>query len=349
MTEPTKLLADAVFEGGGVKGIGLVGAVSYAEEIGYRWVNLAGTSAGAIVAALIAAGYTGRELKEVLNHLDYMRLRDTDLIDRVPLLGPLASLIIEKGIYEGDFFLKWMRDLLDRKHVRTFRDLVMQEYKDDPKYRYKLRVIASDISHGCLLALPQDIESYGIAPDDLEVAFAVRMSMSTPFFYEPVKLENKKTREVSYIVDGGVLSNFPIWLFDTEGGIPEWPTLGFKLVEPGEENPIPHAVRGPVSLLTALFATMMEAHDARYIKDEHFVRTIPIPTLGVGTTEFDISRERSEALYESGRKAAAKFFTEWDFDSYVAKYRTCTCSPSASSGKETVGRGLRLRNSADCV
>ena len=36
MTEPTKLLADAVFEGGGVKGIGLVGAVAYAEEIGYR-------------------------------------------------------------------------------------------------------------------------------------------------------------------------------------------------------------------------------------------------------------------------------------------------------------------------
>ena len=340
MTEPTKLLADAVFEGGGVKGIGLVGAVAYAEEIGYRWVNLAGTSAGAIVAALIAAGYTGRELKEILNHLDYMRLRDTDLLDRVPLLGPLASLIIEKGIYEGDFFLKWMRDLLDRKHIHTFRDLVMQEYKDDPKYRYKLRVIASDISHGRLLALPQDIESYGIAPDDLEVAFAVRMSMSTPFFYEPVKLENKKTREVSYIVDGGVLSNFPIWLFDNEGSIPEWPTLGFKLVEPGEENPIPHAVRGPIGLLTALFATMMEAHDARYIKDGHFVRTIPIPTLGVGTTEFDIPRDRSEALYESGRSAAARFFAEWDFDSYVAKYR---------SGKGAVSRGLRLRNSANCV
>ena len=51
------LKADAVFEGGGVKGIGLVGAVAFAEEKGYRWVNLAGTSAGAIVAALLAAGY----------------------------------------------------------------------------------------------------------------------------------------------------------------------------------------------------------------------------------------------------------------------------------------------------
>ena len=67
---------------------------------------------------------------------------------------------------------------------------------------------------------------------------------------------------------------------------------------------------------------MMEAHDARYIKDEHFARTIPIPTLGVRTTEFDITRERSEALYESGRQAAEGFPAKWDFADYVAKYRT---------------------------
>ena len=53
--EPLKI--DAVFEGGGVKGIGLVGAVAVTEEKGYQFENLAGTSAGAIVAALIAAGY----------------------------------------------------------------------------------------------------------------------------------------------------------------------------------------------------------------------------------------------------------------------------------------------------
>jgi NTE family protein len=41
---------------------------------------------------------------------------------------------------------------------------------------------------------------------------------------------------------------------------------------------------------------MMEAHDVRYIRDENFVRTIPIPTLGVKTTDFDLSREKSEAL-----------------------------------------------------
>lgn len=326
------LLADAVFEGGGVKGIGLVGAVAVAEERGYQWVNVAGTSAGAIVAALVAAGYTGAEMKEILNELDYNRFKDTSLLDRIPFIGPVTSVIFEKGIYEGKFFENWMRGLLRKKNIHTFNDLVLEEYKDDERYRFKLRVIASDISRGRLLILPQDIADFGIRPKDLNVAAAIRMSMSIPFFFEPVTLRNMKTNQVSYIVDGGLLSNFPVWLFDAEGGIPDWSTFGFKLVEPEEGTP--HRVRGPVSLLAALFSTMMEAHDARYIEDAQFVRTIPIPTLGVGTTEFDISREKSEALYQSGREAAEKFFATWNFADYVDKYRR---------GKSRLERGIRLR------
>lgn len=326
------LLADAVFEGGGVKGIGLVGAVAVAEERGYQWVNVAGTSAGAIVAALVAAGYTGAEMKEILNELDYNRFKDTSLLDRIPFIGPVTSVIFEKGIYEGKFFENWMRGLLRKKNIHTFNDLVLEEYKDDERYRFKLRVIASDISRGRLLILPQDIADFGIRPKDLNVAAAIRMSMSIPFFFEPVTLRNMKTNQVSYIVDGGLLSNFPVWLFDAEGGIPDWSTFGFKLVEP--EEGAPHRVRGPVSLLAALFSTMMEAHDARYIEDAQFVRTIPIPTLGVGTTEFDISREKSEALYQSGREAAEKFFATWNFADYVDKYRR---------GKSRLERGIRLR------
>ncbi len=327
-----RLKADAVFEGGGVKGIGLAGAVAVAEEKGYQWVNVAGTSAGAIIAALVAAGYTGTEMKSILDELDYNRFKDTSLLDRVPFVGPMASLIFEKGIYEGRFFENWMRNLLQEKNIETFSDLVREEYKGDKRYRFKLTVIASDITRGRLLVLPQDMADFGIRPEDFNVAAAIRMSMSIPFFFEPVKLRNMKTNEVSYVVDGGVLSNFPVWLFDTEGGIPEWPTFGFKLVEPEEGTP--HRVRGPISLLAALISTMAEAHDARYIEDAQFVRTIPIPTLGVGTTEFDITKEKSEALYQSGKQAAEKFFENWDFGQYVNKYR---------QGKPPPSRGVRVR------
>ncbi|MCI0527831.1 MAG: patatin-like phospholipase family protein, partial [Nitrospira sp.] len=103
--------ADAVFEGGGVKGIGLVGALSVAESKGYVWENVAGTSAGAIVAALVAAGYEASELKKIIGSLDYNRFKDKGAVDRIPLFGPLVSLLSEKGIYEGNFLEDWMRDL----------------------------------------------------------------------------------------------------------------------------------------------------------------------------------------------------------------------------------------------
>ena len=67
---------DAVFEGGGVKGIGLAGAVSVLDEHGYTFENVAGTSAGAIVAALVAAGYTAAELKDTVSAIDYGKFED---------------------------------------------------------------------------------------------------------------------------------------------------------------------------------------------------------------------------------------------------------------------------------
>ncbi len=109
MNTKNNLMANAVFEGGGVKGVGFVGAIAVAEERDYQWVNIAGTSAGAIVAALLAAGYSAAEMKEIMDELDYNRLEDTSLVDRVPLVGPVVSVIFEKSIYEGKFFESWMR------------------------------------------------------------------------------------------------------------------------------------------------------------------------------------------------------------------------------------------------
>ena len=68
--------------------------------------------------------------------------------------------------------------------------------------------------------------------------------------------------------------------------------------------------------------TMMEAHDRLYVEQADFARTIPIPTLGVGTTEFDITPDRAAALYQSGRDAAADFLDHWDFDAYIRAYRS---------------------------
>ena len=325
--------ADLVFEGGGVKGIGLAGALSMLEEREYRPQNIAGTSAGAITAALLAAGYSADELREIIITLDYRQFQDRAWEDKVPLIERSLSMLLDLGLYEGDRFLEWIRERLEAKGVRTFADLVHDEFADDPRYRSRLQVIASDVTKHELLVLPRDAPKLGIEPDDLDVALAVRMSMSIPVFFEPVRLVNPKTGDVHVIVDGGMLSNYPVWLFDAAAGEPpEWPTFGLLLVEPKPEIPIgarlPQAKmngKGPgavIDYVKALAQTMMEAHDRLYVEQANYARTIAIPTLGVGTTEFDLSKERALALYDSGRWAAEKFLDKWDFDAYIAEFRT---------------------------
>ncbi|EKQ67863.1 putative esterase of the alpha-beta hydrolase superfamily [Leptolyngbyaceae cyanobacterium JSC-12] len=313
---------DAVFEGGGVKGIGLVGAVAVIEENGYTFENVAGTSAGAIVASLIAAGYKANDIKDILLNLDFNQLMDEDWEDKIPIVGKFVSLIHEKGIYEGKFFENLIRGLLKEKGITTFKDLIIEKCKDNPRYRYKLQVIASDLTTGRMLVLPGDYRKFGTDPkyhpDNMDVALAIRMSMSIPFFFEPVQLKDE-SGQTHYIVDGGVLSNYPVWLFDDGTSNPDWPTFGYSLVDPDQNKP--HDVNGPISMLKALFSTMMEAHDARYIESKDFVRTIPIPTIGVGTTDFDLSREKKLALYESGKEAARKFLKQWDFEKYKQEFR----------------------------
>ncbi len=324
---------DLVFEGGGVKGIGLAGAVETLERSGYVPQNLAGTSAGAISAALLAAGYSAAELKEIVIGLDYRQFEDRGWEDRVPLAGRSLSMLLDLGLYEGDRFLEWIRELLERKGVRTFADLVHPEFADDPRFRSRLQVIASDVTTHELLVLPRDARKLGIEPDTLEVALAVRMSMSIPVFFEPVKFEEPESKRTHLIVDGGMLSNFPVWLFDCDDGVPEWPTFGLLLVEPTPSVSIAERIpskglahtSGPLAVIDyvrAMAQTMMEAHDRLYVEQASYARTIPIPTLGVGTTEFDLSEERALALYDSGRAAAAKFLSTWDFDAYIEEFRT---------------------------
>lgn len=313
--------ADAIFEGGGVKAFGMLGALYEAERRGYTWVNVAGTSAGAIIASLVAAGYSAAEIKELVWELDFSQFKDKGWLDRIPYVGLALSLWFENGLYEGKYLENWIRDKLAAKGVNTFKDLVLKEFENDPRCRYKLIVIATDVSRRKLLRLPYDVKDYNINPDDLEVYKAVRMSASLPFFYEPYKLsyiDSERRRKLSYIIDGGVLSNFPVWLFDGDE-VPQWPTFGFKIVEPDETKAF--RINNPFDLFKAILSTMMEAHDKLHELDpKSSVRTISIPSLGVKTTDFETIHRYKNDLFQSGVQAAVNFFEGWNFESFKIKY-----------------------------
>jgi NTE family protein len=312
--------ADLVLEGGGVKGIGLVGALAVLEERGWEPDCVAGASAGAITAALLAAGYSAEELREMLLELDFRKFEDRAWEDKLPA-GEILSIIKDKGVFEGDYLHGWMSGLLSAKGIRTFADLHNSAEEENERRRYRLRVIASDVTGRRLLALPQDAKHIDLEPDELNVADAVRMSMSIPLYFEPVSVNGH------LVVDGGLLSNFPVWLFDSQGRKPRWPTFGLLLVEPEPRKSVAHRLDkakdpGLIDFLKAMAQTVIEAHDRLYVEQANFARTIPIPTLGVRTTQFNLSRERALELYESGRAAAKDFLTRWDMDEYVERYRS---------------------------
>jgi NTE family protein len=173
-----------------------------------------------------------------------------------------------------------------------------------------LRVIASDISNGQMMVLPDDLGKYGIIPGSFSIAKAIRMSCSIPYFFEPVKL--RSVEGVNILVDGGVLSNFPIWLFDKEDGQKLRPVLGVKL-SPSVYEHEKHRIGNAVQLFSALFETMKDAHDARYISKRHAKNIIFIPTDGVFSIEFQLTNEKKQALYELGRQQAKQFFSSWSY------------------------------------
>ncbi len=307
------MLINAVFEGGGVKGIAIVGAIHAVEQYGFGFNELAGTSSGAIIASLLAAGYTSEQIKQVILATPFQQFIQQK--SRF-WFGSSIRLLVKKGLYSGDPLEQWLYELLAKKGIYTFSDL-------PPR---KLRIIASDISDGRLMVLPDDLPRYDIDPSTFLISRAVRMSTSIPYFFEPVLIRKKKQLPI-YVVDGALLSNFPLWIFDKEHMDSDRqaraiiPSIGFQLV--GKLEQVPRRIIGPVTMFYALFSTMMEAHDERYIEDENRYRTIKIPTLGVRTTQFDLSDEVSMRLFESGYGAGKKFCEQWSVSAYqkgFAKY-----------------------------
>lgn len=213
---------DGVFSGGGVKGVALAGAYEALEEKGFRFARLAGTSAGAVIAAFIASGYSSKEIHALIEEVDGERLLD-QRYSFLPLkMLQWVSIYWRLGLFKGDTLEKWIADLLRAKGVRVFGDLK----------KGSLRLIASDLTNGTMIVLPDDLVRYGLNPDMFPVARAVRMSCSIPYFFEPIKL--KTDTGTATVVDGGVLSNFPIWLFSKER---KRPVIGVTLAPNERERP----------------------------------------------------------------------------------------------------------------
>jgi NTE family protein len=307
----------AVFEGGGVKGIGHAGAALALEQAGYVFRSVAGSSAGAICASLLAAGYTGAELENILKTLNFKKFKQS----RFGAIGNIFSTIFAFGAHKTRYFENWIYDLLSKKGVVTFGDLPAG----------KLKITASDVTAQRLLVLPDDLTKFGISPGTFPVALAVTMSMSIPLFFRPQKLK-ATTGATHYIVDGGLLSNYPIWILDKGTGAPPVPVFGLRFADDGGHEKAGGGRVGFLEYTKDIVNTALEAHDTGYIYNVagDSARTITIPVTvningkkkKISATDFDITAQETDGMFDNGYYAAKSFISSFNFADWVKRYRS---------------------------
>lgn len=328
------LTADLVLSGGGVRFIGLVGAVVALMDAGYSVQRLSGVSGGSVVGTILAAAAQGDQLtaaqvKELALSVPLDSWRDTDL--PVPLLGAAYGFLRDSGLYRGDVAHDWIRGELANLGVRTWGDLAYDHDNLLAERRYRAVVTVTDVTTGQLVRLPWDYRRvYGLDPDEQSVADAVRASMSVPFFYRPMTLTSAAGRR-STLVDGGVLSNFPIYTFDRlDGREPLWPTFGVTVVpelsggDIGDMVPGLRPLRmfGQSRLLENLISTLLIGHDQTYLNQPWVsVRAIKVNPTDVGVLDFGIPRDRLEELFDNGYTATQEFLASWDWPAYLQRFR----------------------------
>lgn len=333
--------ADVVLEGGGAKGVALAGAVAGLLDRGVEVQRIAGTSAGAIVAALVAAGLPGDRLARIAEDLDLAELVPET---RLRWLGPpgrgLAA-VLGRGQRDHRPLKAWLAEQLADLGVETFGDLALDDPdadgsplvagNDGRASSSRLVLAVSDVSRGRRILLPWDLPDYGIDPARFRVVDAVAASAAIPVVFEPLRLRLPADAPVlvgargdeAVWVDGGLTSNYPVDVFDrTDGRPPRWPTIGVKLsARPEAPSPVAR-VSGPIGYLRAVITTAVVAGDHQVLEDPCIVeRTVFVDTADVGALEFDLTPAQRAELVADGRVAADRWLDRWDEAAYLRRCR----------------------------
>ncbi len=360
--------AYGIFEGGGAKGLAHAGALKAAEENDIRFVGLAGASAGAIIAALIAVGYRANELfdpdsrdpKKVFNanFVELLGKRRWKVVSALRwilrnygkhrvaklffgLLGAIATvflvvalitalftgfnyldtlalpiaivlvativgftlvfvvvldLYLPMGLFSSTNFEAWLNRKLSEKlfpgeeiKLVTFADL-------KEKNKVPLKIIVTDIRS----RKPVVIDAENNISDS--VAEAVGHSLAIPFAFQP-----HFHKDMTF-VDGGVLSNFPAWVFDDQRaeqtGVVY--TLGFRLHNALDEQDVAKRKKTLKNYLFDL-STVFFGDSLLQIREIEDLYLIPIK-VSATTLDFDLDHEGRRSLFHEGYYATNRFF-----------------------------------------
>jgi NTE family protein len=328
MDESSKMKAYAIFDGGGVKGAALAGCLQAAEDRKIEFVGYGGTSAGAIIALLACAGFKGPELQKIMvEEVDFTEFLD----DSGTQLERLKEL--PKELHKSRSKVEWLwifwkyRDLLNQirqdfglYRSRKLQDFLLRklkqklsslEYQDDVTFDDlnrlhlpPLKIVASDIGRH----ISRVYSGSGGNEVNGSVLEAVGASMTYPFVFQPVRSNDR------FLMDGGLCSNLPIFLFERERRSDGLPVIAFDLIA----SPVPTSSRYEFSRFCGdMLTTALESGEQlfREVLERVYHVRIPVPE-GIGTLDFGLSRAQRSQLFTGGyfetNKYLNKVVPQWD-------------------------------------
>ncbi|WP_182407613.1 patatin-like phospholipase family protein [Psychrobacter sp. GP33] len=325
-------LRNLVFEGGGIKGLAYLGAMQVLEErkclSGIK--RVAGTSAGAINALIYALGYSLQEQREILENTDFKKFQDNSVLG----VFDVNRLIHKFGWNKGDYFIKWIEGLIEVKLGKkraTFQDLINAN-------KLEFYVTGSNLSTGHV-----EIFSAEDHPD-MAISDALRISMAIPLYFTAVRYGERN----DCYVDGGVILNYPVKIFDTlkyiaaeeraeaapsigandhlkdDFSLYNSQTLGLRLDTAKEisyfdkqsnkksikEKEEVEKISNFFEYTKALMYAMQSVQEQIHLSPEDWARTMHIDILTVKTVDFNMTREMKAKLVEQGNKGAEAFFND---------------------------------------
>lgn len=331
-------IENLVFMGGGVLGVAYPGALDYLFRNGKLnyLKRVAGTSSGAIAACITSLALSIDEIRETADSLDLQNVPHKGEFETVSVIDSAKAILLENsrdiietffgdmnclyrlvsnyGWYSSEYFYHWLRAVIaeqfnnKKQPPYTFSDFQKPELHKNDRPFHELYIIGTNLTTGS-----SQVFSHETTPD-MEVALAVRISISIPLFFEAVRIKQESAGGSTldyFYCDGGVLNNYPIRLFDSyrystklvRGA--NMQTLGVRFKSSNPVNNISNLLDYIWSLVTAYTHVQQDNY---YNSPLDIIRSISIDPAGISPIDFSLSPTVRKMLYQQGYAAAAEFF-----------------------------------------
>lgn len=289
-----------VFQGGGCKGFAYIGAYEEAHARGVSFSGLVGTSAGSVVAALIAAGATPSDLRSIITNFDVRAFLSQPIALQnynPPKLPWYVKYVKNKYIRESLPFLNFLgiHNSVEIKNWLETQLLTLLELDRGPITFNQLKIPLYVVSTDLRLNKPR-VWNY-FDDGEMDVCEAVQASCNIPFFFQPI---NER------FVDGGLLSNLPAYVFENKSDNFFNRILAFRFEGVANNTNIATSLE---TYLGSLVNTTIDGATDLQLSLLGNIYAIDIPTGSISATDFGkMTSENIGILIDSGKKAAANFF-----------------------------------------